>query len=149
VHLALFVHRVDGFDPGLYVLARDRAAVGRLKEAMHPHFEWGTPVGCPADLPLWLLQQGDARALAARLSCGQAIAGDGALLLLRRPGAPGDGVQRRALSVALPLHDRRSSERPAPDHPAALPSACVRDTARAAPYGLAAGSPTSMVTSSR
>ena len=81
VHLALFVHRVDGFDPGLYVLARERAAVGRLKEAMHTHFEWATPAGCPADLPLWLLQQGDARALATQLSCGQAIAGDGAFSL--------------------------------------------------------------------
>jgi len=81
VHLALFVHRVDGFDPGLYLLARDRAAAGRLKDAMHPHFDWAAPAGCPTDLPLWLLQQGDARALAARLSCGQAIAGDGAFSL--------------------------------------------------------------------
>jgi SagB-type dehydrogenase family enzyme len=81
VHLALFVHRVDGFDPGLYLLARDRAAVARLKGAMHPHFEWVAPAGCPADLPLWLLQQGDARALAAQLSCGQAIAGDSAFSL--------------------------------------------------------------------
>ena len=81
VHLALFVHRVDGFDPGLYVLARDRTAVGRLKEAMQAHFEWATPAGCPADLPLCLLQRGDARALATQLSCGQAIAGDGAFSL--------------------------------------------------------------------
>jgi nitroreductase len=81
VHLALFVHRVDGFDPGLYLLARDPAAVGALKDATHPHFTWAAPAGCPADLPLFLLQQGDARALAAELCCRQAIAGDGAFSL--------------------------------------------------------------------
>lgn len=81
VHLALFVHRVDGFVPGLYLLARDRAAVDRLKDATHPQFSWTSPAGCPDDLPLFLLQQGDARALATQLSCGQDIAGDGAFSL--------------------------------------------------------------------
>jgi SagB-type dehydrogenase family enzyme len=81
VHLALFVHRVDGFDPGLYPLARDPAALGALKDATHPHFVWASPAGCPADLPLFLLQQGDARALATELCCRQNIAGDGAFCL--------------------------------------------------------------------
>jgi SagB-type dehydrogenase family enzyme len=81
VHLALFVHRVDGFDPGLYLLARDPGAVAVLKETTHPHFEWATPAGCPAELPLFLLQQGDARALATELCCRQDIAGDGAFSL--------------------------------------------------------------------
>jgi nitroreductase len=78
VHLALFVHRVVGWVPGLYLLARDPAAVDRLKAATHRQFDWTTPPGCPNGLPLYLLQEGDARALAAELSCGQEIAGDGA-----------------------------------------------------------------------
>jgi SagB-type dehydrogenase family enzyme len=76
IHLALFVHRVDGFVPGLYLLARDLAAVDRLKNATHPHFAWIAPGNSPEALPLFLLQPGDARALAAQLSCGQDIAGE-------------------------------------------------------------------------
>jgi hypothetical protein len=81
IHLALFVHRVDGFVPGLYLLARDPAAVPGLRSATHPQYAWTSPDHCPDDLPLFLLQRGDARALAAQLSCGQAIAGDGAFSL--------------------------------------------------------------------
>jgi SagB-type dehydrogenase family enzyme len=76
IHLALFIHRVDGFGPGLYLLARDRAAVARLKDATHPQYAWTSPANSPHALPLFLLQQGDARALAAQLSCGQDIAGE-------------------------------------------------------------------------
>lgn len=81
VHLALFVHRVAGLAPGLYMLARDRAKVGSLRQAMHPHFAWALPRGCPGDLPLFLLQEGDARQLAVQLSCHQDIAGDSAFSL--------------------------------------------------------------------
>ena len=49
--------------------------------ATHPHFDWTSPAGCPDDLPLFLLQEGDARALAAQLSCGQDIAGQSAFSL--------------------------------------------------------------------
>jgi SagB-type dehydrogenase family enzyme len=78
VHLGLFVHRVDGIAPGLYLLVRDPAKLDRLKRAMHARFEWSTPPGCPADLPLRMLEAGDARRLATQLSCHQDIAGDGA-----------------------------------------------------------------------
>jgi SagB-type dehydrogenase family enzyme len=81
IHLALFVHRVDGLAPGLYMLARDPAKVGSLRLAMHQHFAWTSPSGCPEDLPLFLLQEGDAQQLAAQVSCGQDIAGDGAFSL--------------------------------------------------------------------
>ncbi|MEW6542331.1 MAG: SagB/ThcOx family dehydrogenase, partial [Nitrospirota bacterium] len=95
-HLALFVHRVDGLKPGLYMLVRDRGQTERLRRAMHGEFAWTVPTGCPPDLPLFLLQEGDARRLAAQASCGQEIAGDGAFSLgmvaefeesLRRHGA--------------------------------------------------------------
>ena len=96
VHLALFIHRVGDLVPGLYLLARDPAKVDSLREATHPHFYWTSAAGCPDDLPLFLLQEGDARALAAELSCGQDIAGESAFSLamiaefepsLRRHGA--------------------------------------------------------------
>ena len=81
VHLALFVHRVDGLVPGLYLLARDPTKVESLRDATHPQFDWTSAAGCPGDLPLFLLQEGDARALAAQLSCGQDIAGQSAFSL--------------------------------------------------------------------
>lgn len=81
IHFGLFVHRVDGIEPGLYVLARDPAKKGKLKECMHAHFAWQAPPGCPESLPLYLLERGDARQLAAQVSCRQDIAGDGAFSL--------------------------------------------------------------------
>jgi SagB-type dehydrogenase family enzyme len=81
LHLGLFVHRVGGIAPGLYALARDAAALATLQSAMHPRFEWTAPPQCPADLPLRLLERGDARQLATQLSCHQDIAGDGAFSL--------------------------------------------------------------------
>src|SRR5207249_3504931 len=64
VHLALFVHRVDGLARGIYLLARDPAKVPVLRAAMQRQFDWAAPPGCPADLPLFLLEQGDARQMA-------------------------------------------------------------------------------------
>jgi len=81
IHLGLFVHRVDGIDPGLYALARNAAKVEKLKAAMHAHFAWEGPPGCPAELPLYLLERGDARQVATQVSCRQEIAGGGAFSL--------------------------------------------------------------------
>ena len=81
IHLGLFVHRVESLEPGLYAMARDAAKVEKLKAAMHAHFAWERPPGCPAELPLYLLERGDARPLATQLSCRQEIAGDGAFSL--------------------------------------------------------------------
>jgi len=77
IHLALFVHRVDGLAPGLYLLVRDPAKIGLLRAAMHRRFAWTSAPGCFEDLPLYLLEKGDARQLATQLSCRQDIAGDG------------------------------------------------------------------------
>jgi hypothetical protein len=81
IHFGLFVHRVEGVEPGLYALARDAAKVEKLKGAMHAHFSWQRPPGCPAELPLFILESGDARVLATQVSCRQDIAGDGAFSL--------------------------------------------------------------------
>ena len=81
IHLALFVHRVEGLVPGLYMLARDGAKADSLKRATHQQYAWTAPPGCPTDLPLFLLEAGDVRPLATELSCRQEIAGDGAFSL--------------------------------------------------------------------
>ena len=81
IHFGLFVHRVEGIEPGLYAMARDPDKVQTLKAAMHAHFAWEAPPGCPAKLPLFLLERGDARALATLVSCRQEIAGEGAFSL--------------------------------------------------------------------
>jgi SagB-type dehydrogenase family enzyme len=81
IHLAVFVHRVEDLRPGLYLLARDPSQVDALQKAMHESFDWVIPPGCPPDLPLFLLQEGDGTQLAAQVSCHQAIAGDSAFAL--------------------------------------------------------------------
>jgi SagB-type dehydrogenase family enzyme len=74
IHFALFVHRVDGVAPGLYVLVRNESARDRLRAACGREFLW-TPVH---EMPsLHLLAPGDCRAAARRLSCDQDIAADG------------------------------------------------------------------------
>jgi hypothetical protein len=78
VHLLLFVHRVDGLVPGLYVLGRSRASFERLLAAIRRPF---TPEVAHADLPLVRLAAGDCRGLARRLSCDQDIAADGCFSL--------------------------------------------------------------------
>jgi SagB-type dehydrogenase family enzyme len=81
VHLGLFVHRVEGLEPGLYVLARDSAKLDFLKAKMNPDFQWSSPPGVPDGLPLYLLREEDCRVTATSVSCGQDIAGDGAFSL--------------------------------------------------------------------
>jgi len=78
IDLLLFVHRVSGLTPGLYVLPRDPARVQSLADAMAARrFAWRRPEDCPRTLPLHLLQEGDARTAARQTSCGQDIAADG------------------------------------------------------------------------
>ncbi len=81
VALLLFVHRVRGLEPGLYVLARDPAALERLRGASTRSYTWNKPDGAPDDLPLYELARGDYRQHAQALSCHQDIAADGAFSL--------------------------------------------------------------------
>ena len=74
IHLLLFVHRVDGVEPGMYVLPRHTEAAAGLRAAMGRNFLW-EPAG--GTLPLVRLSRGDCRRLAARVSCDQEIAADG------------------------------------------------------------------------
>ena len=77
IDLLLFVHRVQDVLPGLYVLLRDPGRAEILRRLMTSGFVWTSPEGCPASLPLFLLEAGDARKVAAQTSCGQEIAADG------------------------------------------------------------------------
>lgn len=83
IHLVLFVHRIDGLSPGLYWLNRnpEQRHLAVFTNEMHGQFAWSTPEGCPANLPLYLLEEGNAQNLAMQLSCGQDIAGDSAFSL--------------------------------------------------------------------
>jgi SagB-type dehydrogenase family enzyme len=81
IHLGLFVHRVEGVPRGLYALVRDPDKVAALKDVMRREFCWQRLPSCPPGLSLYLLQEGDCRALAATVSCAQNIAGDGAFSL--------------------------------------------------------------------
>jgi SagB-type dehydrogenase family enzyme len=90
VDLLLFVHRVQGVPPGLYIILRDPAREEILRGLMPPAFAWTSPEGSPASLPLFLLEAGDARRVAAQTSCGQDIAADGvfAVAMLAEYRAP-------------------------------------------------------------
>lgn len=81
IHLCLFVHRVDGVDPGLYFLVRNSDRLSELKALMPVDFEWSVAPGAPSGLPLFCLRKGDMRKIAGSVSCGQDIAADGAFSL--------------------------------------------------------------------
>jgi SagB-type dehydrogenase family enzyme len=78
IHLLIFVHRVDGLTPGLYFLVRDTKKLTFVQQSMNPELTWMIAPGCPDDLPLYRLLEGDARKLAVQVSCHQDIAGDSA-----------------------------------------------------------------------
>lgn len=77
VSLALFVHRVRGLEPGLYVLVRSDAHDASLRQSFRKDFEWQRPQDCPDDLNLFLLKAADAQSAARTISCQQDIASDG------------------------------------------------------------------------
>jgi len=81
VSLAMFVHRIDGLTPGLYVLVRHPDHEKSLRDSFRSDFLWEKPEGCPDELPLYALDEGDLRDTSRQLSCGQAIAADGAFSL--------------------------------------------------------------------
>jgi nitroreductase len=64
VSLAIFVHRVDDLERGLYLLARDESHEASLRESLRAGLDWRTPEGCPNEV-----------------SCHQDIAGESAFSL--------------------------------------------------------------------
>jgi hypothetical protein len=77
----LFVHRVDGLEPGIYALPRRKAALALMQSQMNPEFEWKKVESAPQHLPLYHLFTGKVEGMAMKLSCGQSIAGNSAFSL--------------------------------------------------------------------
>jgi SagB-type dehydrogenase family enzyme len=81
LHSILFVHRVEGIEPGLYALPRHPSAVEALRAHMRDDFEWREPELLPAHVPLKRLLKTDCRGVARNLNCRQAIASDACFAL--------------------------------------------------------------------
>ena len=81
VHLGLFVHRVDELPGGLYFLVRNKNHIEDLKSRLKPDFLWAKPEGCPTELDLFFLDQGDFMGISTSVSCGQDIARQGCFSL--------------------------------------------------------------------
>jgi len=97
VHPALFVHRVTGLAPGLYVLMRNAPALEMLQRGTRREWLWQRVEGCPAHIPLYLLIGHDLREAAQLVSCHQAIAADSCFslgFLAEFDGPLGEGAWR-------------------------------------------------------
>lgn len=81
IHLLLFVHRVEGLAPGLYVFLRNDQAEALLRKELSADFEWQAVAGCPTHMQLFRLVSADVQNIARALSCHQDIAADGAFSL--------------------------------------------------------------------
>ena len=80
VHPVIYLHRIDGLEPGLAVLVRNHTHESALRTAFSRAQQWEKPAGCPDALPLYRLMTGDAREVGRVLHCYQDIAADGALV---------------------------------------------------------------------
>jgi SagB-type dehydrogenase family enzyme len=74
IHLVLFIHRVEGFSPGLYAMPRRIDVLSELQSALSSAFQWQPTPITTEDLPLYRLADGDMRKVARMLSCHQDIA---------------------------------------------------------------------------
>ncbi len=81
VHLAIFVHRVENLEPGLYFLIRNVEQTECLKRVMRSDFLWEKPTDCPEDLSVFKLLIVDVRDAAKQISCLQDIAAEGCFSL--------------------------------------------------------------------
>ena len=124
IHFGVFVHRVDGFAPGLYLFERGPDVRDRLRAQLGDEPLWTKPGGCPDHLRLACITERDLRGTAATISCQQAIAGDGTFSLgmiadFRRSLAEGAywyrrlfweaGVVGQALYLEAEAHGLRST----------------------------------------
>jgi SagB-type dehydrogenase family enzyme len=78
LHLLIFAHHVEGLQPGLYFFSRNDRDLQEVRGLARPEFTWET---VEPDFPLFLLEPGDFRQTAARVSCHQDIAGSSAFSL--------------------------------------------------------------------
>jgi SagB-type dehydrogenase family enzyme len=78
IDLLIFVHRVQGLDPGLYWLMRSDEPVAHLRALCHDSYAW-RPLR--DDWPLYLLHSADVTVEAMEVSCHQEIAAQSAFAL--------------------------------------------------------------------
>ena len=81
LHLVVFVHRVNGLEPGLYLWLRTPATGEALRQAFNAKLKWEPVTDSVTSVPLYRLGGGDLRDFARTLSCQQDIAADGAFSL--------------------------------------------------------------------
>ncbi len=81
IHLSLFVHRVEGMEPGVYILARSTNGEKILRENLSAEFDWIKPATTPDHLALYQLVTGNSQNAARAISCHQDIAADSAFSL--------------------------------------------------------------------
>jgi SagB-type dehydrogenase family enzyme len=81
LHLGIFVHRVRGLTPGLYLFERNATVQERIRPALRDMFLWKRPPDCPEHLRLWCLAEADLQDVSRVASCHQEIASDGAFSL--------------------------------------------------------------------
>jgi hypothetical protein len=76
VHPIIFVHAVEGLEPGVYALPRRPEAAAALRAGLQANFAWRRVTAAPERLPLHQLHAGDVRGVSRTLNCRQAIGGD-------------------------------------------------------------------------
>jgi SagB-type dehydrogenase family enzyme len=76
VDLVVFVHQVDGLEPGLYYVSRMPESLAQIQQLMRDDFLWQ-----PEGPDLYLLESGDFRQQAKFIACSQDIASDSAFSL--------------------------------------------------------------------
>ncbi|WP_415396813.1 SagB/ThcOx family dehydrogenase [Sulfurimonas sp. CS5] len=76
-HLAIFVHQIEDYESGLYILIRNERDKEELRRQMHDEFKWNQ-----TELEnLYCLQTEDFTMTSKAISCSQNIASDGAFSL--------------------------------------------------------------------
>lgn len=81
VHLALFVHRVEGLAPGVYLFLRNEHVEEKMRAELSDEFQWLRAENSHEHFRLYRVVAADARKAAKALSCHQDIAADGAFSL--------------------------------------------------------------------
>ena len=81
LHLVVFVHRITGLEPGMYLWLRAPSDADALRQAFHANLNWEAVADSTIKAPLYRLGRGDLRDFARTLSCQQDIAADGGFSL--------------------------------------------------------------------
>lgn len=80
VHPLLYLHRIQGLEPGLALLIRNPDHENALRSDLTTMNNWQKLPGCPDNLLLYRLATGDAQAIGKLLHCHQDIGAQGALV---------------------------------------------------------------------